>query len=300
MTTTVDIAVVAATCNRVDLVPKMMGALKRQTLDRDRFEVVLSDDGSSDGTLEVVEREALSGELNMHLLKGSGGGPARARNRALAKVAAPYVAFTDDDTVPAPNWLECHLAFMDAHPELAGAGGRIRRVHDTTVGRYIDYSGAMRHPVDTDGAIKFLVTANAVYRTEWLRRVEGFNEAITWPGGEDPDLSFRIRKAGGRLGLNLDAEILHHHRDTLPGLFRTFYQHGKGLAVNIRHGSKQRDTSAFRLFAGGVTRGSQDVIACEARWTDKPMFLVCNLTRAMAFARGFAAMSDYQPEAVPS
>jgi GT2 family glycosyltransferase len=79
---------------------------------------------------------------------------------------------------------------------------------------------------DGDGDVRFLVTANTAWRVDALRAVEGFDEGFPIAAGEDTDMSLRLIAAGGQLGFTDGAVVLHDHRTTVRGLFRTYHRHG--------------------------------------------------------------------------
>src|SRR4051812_25416434 len=96
-----------ATHNRRERLIAMLDSLRAQTVGRDRFEVIVVDDASSDGTQEELERQSARGDLNLKVIRRqTGGGPAVARNEGWRAASATLVAFTDDDCVTVPAWLE--------------------------------------------------------------------------------------------------------------------------------------------------------------------------------------------------
>jgi len=223
--------VVVPTFRRRDRLLKTLNALEGQSIAADRFEVVVCDDGSEDGTLEHLRAYADGSPLHITVVSGPNAGPAAARNRGIAKARGPWVAFTDDDCVPEPDWLERHLEFLRERPELGGAGGKVVRLRDSFLGRYVDWTGVMMPLKLPDGSAEYLVTANAVYRRELLVALGGFTTTFKWPGGEDPDLSLRARQRGAVLGIHPAAVVGHDHRDTLRGIYRMFWHHGLGAGV---------------------------------------------------------------------
>src|SRR4051794_5156121 len=102
-----EVAVVVATHDRARRGGELVESLRRQTLQADRFEAVFVDDGSTDDTVAVLERERERGGLNMQVIAlPDSAGPSRARNRGWRASSAPLVAFTDDDCLADPGWLE--------------------------------------------------------------------------------------------------------------------------------------------------------------------------------------------------
>src|SRR4051794_15837438 len=107
-----------ATHNRRDRLIAMLDSLRAQTLARDRFEVIVVDDASTDGTKEELTRQAARGDLDLKLIRREkAGGPATARNEGWRAASADLVAFTDDDCVAVPGWLEAGLAAHSDEPD---------------------------------------------------------------------------------------------------------------------------------------------------------------------------------------
>ena len=69
-------------------------------------------------------------------------------------------------------------------------------------------------------SIQFLVTANAGFRKQALMNVQGFDERISIAGGEDYELSYRIRKEGSAIAFVADAVVKHEHHQRLSALHK--------------------------------------------------------------------------------
>lgn len=209
----------------------VLDALERQTLDRGLFEVIVVDDGSTDGTAEIAGIRP-----GVHVVRTGGGGQPAASNAGVRAARAPLLAFTDDDTDPAPDWLERGMA---AH-EPTGADLVAGRVELTTanppstaelldVGRgYLDQA--------RNAAEGFAATANLWVRRETLLSLGGFNEDAAFQT-HDRDLGDRARAAGLRIGYAEDALVRHPARAGARQLARTCYRLAKGTAWLSRHGA---------------------------------------------------------------
>jgi len=102
---TQDVAVVIPAFNAADLLPAALGSLQQQTLEP--AEVVVVDDGSTDGTAEVAE------QYGAKVIQQNQAGPAAARNRGIVETSAPLIAFLDADDWFAPTKLERQATKLD-------------------------------------------------------------------------------------------------------------------------------------------------------------------------------------------
>jgi hypothetical protein len=136
-------------------------------------------------------RTALRGPRLVYISNAGSHGPAAARNRGWQVAQAPLIAFTDDDTVPAANWLESGLAaFTDGVDALCG------RIEMPLPARPTDYQRDARRLETAE-----FVTANCFCRKGVLEALGGFDERFTAPWREDSDLHFRL--------LEMQARIVH-------------------------------------------------------------------------------------------
>src|SRR6516165_9610456 len=102
------VSVVIPTFNRLARLQQVLAALSAQTYPRDRFEVVVVSDGSTDGTDEFLAEAAAPFELTVVTQPNQG--PAVARNRGVASARGSIVLFIDDDVVATPALVQEHVA----------------------------------------------------------------------------------------------------------------------------------------------------------------------------------------------
>ncbi|MBK9176760.1 MAG: glycosyltransferase [Flavobacteriales bacterium] len=280
------ITVVIPTFRRWDRLQLTLEALSIQVLDTSLFEVVVSDDGSGDDTLANLEAYAKRTAMQLRVVTGTNAGPSAARNRGIAAARGTWVAMTDDDCVPDPAWLRELLSHIEAHPNAGAIGGKVERYRDTCISRYVDWTRVMLPPVGRDGKVVYLVTANAIVRADHLQRVRGFDETYKWPGGEDPDLSYRLVATGVELAYAPKAVVKHMHRETVRGTYRMFWHHGLGLgAQGIPHAAARTwgRTLSQRLLPG-MRRAFRERSGLDA-W----VFAFLEAVRHYAFHRGMLA-----------
>ena len=212
------VSVILPTFNRARRLERCLGALPRDV------EIVVVDDGSTDETPEVPARV---GHSLLRYLRLENRGPAAARNRGVDRASGDILAFIDDDCVPEPGWPWPLVNRLGREPPaVGGVGGRVLPLSDGRVSRYMTFHRILEPPP----SCSYLVTANCAYRRVAFEAVGGFDETIRRPGGEDPDLAFRVRARGYRLAFEPSAIVRHEYRENPLDFARTFYRYGKGCA----------------------------------------------------------------------
>lgn len=181
-----DIDIVVPTVGRPSLV-RLLDALEHQ-----RFpgRVLVVDDRRSPGppVLDPTRWRA----LEVTVLRGRGAGPASARNIGWRASRATWIAFVDDDVVPADDWVERLLEDLTTE-DAAASQGHVRVPLP-----------ADRRPTDWERNVAGLeraawVTADMAYRRAVLRQLGGFDERFPRAYREDADLALRALDAGYRL-----------------------------------------------------------------------------------------------------
>jgi GT2 family glycosyltransferase len=197
------LSVVVPTCGRLALLDRCLAALLHQTLAGCHYEIIVVDDRPDVHTGELVarwrDRSAGRGPAITYLANGGGHGPAAARNRGWRIALARLVAFTDDDTVPAPDWLQRGLdAFDDSVDVLCG------RVEMPLPARPTDYERDAQQLESAE-----FVTANCFCRKSVLEALDGFDERFLLAWREDSDLHFRLLAMRARIARAPQALVVH-------------------------------------------------------------------------------------------
>jgi glycosyltransferase involved in cell wall biosynthesis len=223
-------SVIVPTKNGAGRLPELFAALAEQTVGPGAFEVVLVDDGSTDDTAAVAEAHGARVVRSPQSL-----GPGAASNLGVEHANAEAIAFTDDDTIPAPDWIERGLAALDASPSgLVGGHIELLLAEHPTVPALVDYG---RGYLDQAGYVAdgFAATANLWARRDVLRQLGGFNAGAAWQT-HDRDFGERARTAGLTIVYAADTVVAHPTRDRARDLAKLAYRLGLGAAW-LRRGS---------------------------------------------------------------
>jgi GT2 family glycosyltransferase len=203
------LSVIVPTRDRRELLLAKLRSLSHQSLDASAFEVVVCDDGSSDGTHEALA--ALSLPFRLELVRTEGGrGPAAARNLAARGARGGILLMSDDDCILTPDSLQAHL---DAHGDHPGSVviGPLRLPEELR-------DGATREPFERVTSVAGragwinATGANTSIPAVLFQEVGCYDETITGYGGEDPDLALRLRAHGARFRFEPRALAIHHGR----------------------------------------------------------------------------------------
>jgi glycosyltransferase involved in cell wall biosynthesis len=199
------VSVVIATHERPEGIARTLAALRAQTLPAEDFEVVVVDDGSGPETAAALQQAAAAGGPALTLLRNeTAGGPARARNRGWREARGALIAFTDDDCVPSPRWLESILEAWAGEPTRF-VQGPIRPNPEQA-----DRGGPLSHTLEVTELGPWWETANIAYPRAALELAGGFDEEqYSGPGGEDTDLGWTLIGNGYRPAWAPDALVDH-------------------------------------------------------------------------------------------
>ena len=197
-----EIAVVVPTYRRTDRALRMIDALEAQTVDPSRFEVLVVDDRSDDGTYDLLVKRAETSHLAVRVLTTErNGGPAGARNLGWRTATAPLVAFVDDDCVPDPMWLAAGLDALATDTRAGVLQGRTLRPDGATLGDWSIWREVLQASPYFEGCNLFL-------RRAALEATGGFDEALGLYG-EDTMLGWAAIAAGWERGF-VDAAVVRH------------------------------------------------------------------------------------------
>jgi len=231
----VQISVVIPLFNDAGTVGATLDALARQET-VSSFEVIVVDDGSTDGGARLAEGRA-------RVLRQANAGPSAARNHGARESCGGIVLFLDADCVPPPNWvaeLSLPLEAGQAHATM----GTIRMANDGVVPRLVQSEVEDRYrgmAAATDG-IDFIAAPSCGFRRDVFLEIGGFDERLR--SAEDVDIAYRFTGAGHRIVFVGSAPVAHQHQTTWRAFVATKFSRAKGrFTVFRRFPAKRRHDS---------------------------------------------------------
>lgn len=241
------VSVVIPTLNRLNDIKKCIGSLEKQDIGAKEFEVIVVDGGSTDGTVQYLEKQVAISPVRLRHYTEKKKGAGVARNLGVGKSNARYIAFTDDDCMPEPGWLKKLVTGFPEDEKCAGAGGPIFSADKKNIiSRYCDYCRNCLS-MEFNGKVIHIPTMNVLYRRSILLEVGIFDERIIIT--EDIHLSQKIIKKGYYLKKLDDGVVFHKDPTDLGTLYHKSWLYGTGLAtIADMHGVKlKKDWSTLLM-----------------------------------------------------
>jgi GT2 family glycosyltransferase len=196
----IDVSVIVPTRNREGLLADTIAGLFQQRLGSHRFEIIIVDNASQDGTSAMLREAADASPTPFRAIRlATDSGPAVARNVGVLEARGGIIAFTDSDCVPTHDWLRgCLDALKD--PEVGVVQGM-------TLPSPGQDQPLFNHFIETKRFDGSFSTSNVAYRRAAVEEAGGFDpECIYW---EDVDLGWRVSRLGWK-SVFAEGALVHH------------------------------------------------------------------------------------------
>lgn len=214
------------THRRPERLEACLKALSGLDYPKDRFEIIVVDDGSPASSEPVIL--PFRGVSDITLLTQPRSGPAAARNRGAAHAKGTFLAFTDDDCTPDPGWLKALANRFAALPEHMIGGRTINALPENP------FSGASQHLISYlydyyDGKPSGLFTSNNMaVPVRHFYSAGVFDASFPLAAGEDRDFCDRWLHHGYKMTYAPEAVVYHAHALTLSSFWRQHFNYGRG------------------------------------------------------------------------
>lgn len=201
------ISVIVTTYNRSQLLLRLLTALANQTVPKDKYEIIVVDDGSTDDTVSIcTNMQQVLPNLVLQRME-TNSGQARSAIRGIAIAKGDKFLFTDDDCIPDPDWIENLQESLAKYPIVAGAIRTPKSDYGILVENISEF-----HPFllgNIDRIVPFIAGANMGYRREFFDKVSAFKPGYAIP---DMELILRARESGFSIRFNSKAIVTHDPR----------------------------------------------------------------------------------------
>jgi glycosyltransferase involved in cell wall biosynthesis len=245
------VSVVVCTHNGAETLGWCLEGLRK--LDYPDYEVIVVDDGSTDGTAVTAR------ECGFPAISTPNQGLSSARNTGLEAASGEIVAYLDCDARPDGDWLR-YLAAAFRASDHAGIGGPNVPPPDGWVADCVaNAPGGPVHVLLSDREAEHIPGCNMAFRRQQLIEVGGFDPRFR-AAGDDVDVCWRLQERGATLGFSAGAVVLHHARDSVRAYLRQQIGYGRAEALLERkwpakYNAGGHHSWAGRLYGNGVADG---------------------------------------------
>ena len=224
------ISIITPTFNRSDELDHLIESINNQTLDHKYFEMIISDDGSTDDTKKKIMKWSNIVDFKLKYISQNNLGPGAARNHGVKNSIGDLIVFIDSDCEANEHWLK--IIYDSYSNNLFDAfGGPDHSKNDfLPIQIAIDYSmtsffttGGMRGHNKNMLAKFYPRSHNMGLKKNIFEKIGGFGSLRH---GQDIELSHRILNSGARVELLIDAVVYHRRRTTLKKFFRQVFNWG--------------------------------------------------------------------------
>jgi len=202
----------------------------------DSYEVVVVDNGSSDGSIELVEGWKSHSMIPLKLIHEPVRGAAAARNRGVAEAKGEWLAFTDADCVPDVCWLHTGALLMESSNAAALAGPAWGTMEGDTSAKVMGLMtlsvGMSEHWGSDPGpeGMHGFAAANLWVRSSVFKALAGFNASLD-VSGEDVDFCSRLYRSKEKILYSPSLKINHIHQSGIANMFWKMVSYGRAHAT---------------------------------------------------------------------
>ena len=224
------ITIAVPTYNRGKSISATLKAIAEQKFPRGSYEIIIVDDGGKDSTKEIVNDFSKKSGVPIKYLWQENRGPAAARNLAIKNSKAPIIAFTDDDCIVHPDWLENIAKAHEKNPDAMIIGGEtlppkgriVAAVgQGLTKNAFFDYVDGKKQAI-------FFPTCNASFRREVFDNAGLFDTDFPLAAGEDLEFCWRCFKKGMKLLYQPQIKVTHYCAANLKQYAKQSFNYGRG------------------------------------------------------------------------
>ena len=265
------VSVIIPVRNEERFIARTLNAILRQDYAADRYEIIVADGMSDDGTREIVKTYSQR-DPRVRLVDNPDRVTPTGLNAAIAASRGEILCRVDGHCEVAPDFVGQNVKLFEEHPEAWIVGGPI--IHAGTGARGRAAAIAMSHPLGVGGARHrfpgFEGYADTVqfpaFRRWVFERIGLFDTTLVRT--EDDELHYRVTQAGGRIFVSPRVRYVYYVRDRLDKLFRQYFQYSFWRIPVIR---KHRKPTTFRQTVPLLFFAAMSAAVAAGVWLRQPL-----------------------------
>jgi len=249
-------SIIVPTFQRPDQLEACLDAFMKLDYPKDRYEIIVVNDGGHEPLARFAD--SFVSPPYITILNQTNAGPATARNEGVRSARGNYIAFTDDDCAPDPNWLKALAAAFQQWPSALVGGRTLNELtqntysvasHSLILALYAYYNSDPEHAA-------FFTSNNLAVPADRFWSIGGFDETFPMAAAEDRDLCDRWRDQALPVVYAPKAVVRHAHRLTLTGFLAQHFRYGRGAwHFQQRRTARSHETPVepFSFYRGLIT-----------------------------------------------
>ncbi len=223
-------SIIVPSYNRADEIAELLHSLAELDFPRQRFEVIIADDGSTDNTPQVVEQTQQQFDMDLKYFTQPNQGPGAARNMGMERASGDFFIFVDSDVTVPSSWLANIDRALQREQADAFGGPDTYRKDFPPLLKAINYSmtsflttGGLRGKKGKKLAKFYPRSFNMGVSRKLWQQIGGFSSLRH---GQDIEFSNRILKSGAKVVFVHDAPVYHKRRTSLRRFFKQVFNWG--------------------------------------------------------------------------
>jgi glycosyltransferase involved in cell wall biosynthesis len=220
------LSVIIVSWNQLHCLRRLIPQLLAQNPAADSYEIIIVDDGSTDGTVDWLSSFDSRRVRVVNLVENLG--RSAARNSGIREAKGELLVMIDGDHEVRRDFLRAHLdRHADERCVVVGESDYADYASCRALNHYLNGCGAVKLPAGSRLPGRYFLTRNCSLPRDVFSEIGIFDEHFTVWGGEDLDLGVRIEKAGVTILAEPRARALHNHQRHLKSHLENIFTYGR-------------------------------------------------------------------------
>lgn len=201
------VSVVIAVYNRKNFITKCLESVLNQKFSD--FEVIVIDDGSTDGTKDILA--SYSSQITLHF-HNYNKGVSQARNQGILLSQGQFIAMIDSDCIADPNWLQELIKPFEQDDDIMIVGGQVKDIMSSNYWQMVN-NGFNTFVSHSNGYVQQVIGCNLAIRQKFAVQ-HLYDQCLRFAAGDDTELCWRCQELGFNVFYTHQAIVSHYHRNS--------------------------------------------------------------------------------------